>query len=131
VKAYQEALKGRTRERVPLEWAMTQSNLGHVFESLGKQEEGTEKLKGTVTIYKAVLEVFEAAQVSYYVKIAEDNLRRAEALLLERQKRCRDKCLLHSSTGYSFHGGKATPKIGQLKVLIWSKMAYNGLGESP
>jgi hypothetical protein len=130
VKAYQEALKERTRERVPLEWAMTQSNLGHVFESLGKQEEGTEKLKRAVTIYKAALEVFEAAQVSYYVKIAEDNLRRPKPCCSS-DKRCRDKCLLHSSTGYSFHGGKATPKIGQLKVLIWSKMAYNGLGESP
>ena len=28
VAAYREALKERTRERVPLEWAMTQNNLG-------------------------------------------------------------------------------------------------------
>ena len=38
------------------------------------------------TAYKAALEVFEAAQASYYVEVAKANLRRAEALLEERRK---------------------------------------------
>ena len=29
VEAYRDALKERTRERVPLQWAMTQNNLGN------------------------------------------------------------------------------------------------------
>ena len=29
VDAYRDALEGRTRERVPLEWATTQNNLGN------------------------------------------------------------------------------------------------------
>ncbi len=33
VAAFREALKERTRERVPLEWAMTQNNLGNALAS--------------------------------------------------------------------------------------------------
>ena len=33
--AYREALKERTRERVPLEWAMTQNNLGNALLEIG------------------------------------------------------------------------------------------------
>ena len=32
--AYREALKERTRERVPLDWAATQNNLGHAIQIL-------------------------------------------------------------------------------------------------
>ena len=32
--AYTEALKERTRERVPLDWAATQSNLGRAIQLL-------------------------------------------------------------------------------------------------
>ena len=34
VSAYVEALKEYTRERVPLDWAMTQNNLGNALEDL-------------------------------------------------------------------------------------------------
>ena len=36
--AYTEALKEYTRERVPLDWAMTQSNLGATLATLGERE---------------------------------------------------------------------------------------------
>ena len=36
--AYTEALKEYTRERVPLDWAMTQNNLGTALVTLGKRE---------------------------------------------------------------------------------------------
>ena len=35
VAAYRAALKERTRNRVPLEWAMTQMNLGNALTTLG------------------------------------------------------------------------------------------------
>ena len=41
IAAYREALKELTRERVPLDWAMTQNNLGTALSSLGERESGT------------------------------------------------------------------------------------------
>ena len=49
VAAYREALKERTRERVPLDWAMTQSNLGNALQSLGARESGTAGLEEAVS----------------------------------------------------------------------------------
>jgi hypothetical protein len=39
--AYREALKERTRERVPMRWAATESNLGTALWTLGERESGT------------------------------------------------------------------------------------------
>ena len=41
VAAYRAALEERTRQRVPLEWAMTQKNLGTALLVLGGRENGT------------------------------------------------------------------------------------------
>ena len=40
VAAYQAALEERTRERVPLDWAWTQMNLGSALLTLGRRESG-------------------------------------------------------------------------------------------
>ncbi|MEM7067143.1 MAG: tetratricopeptide repeat protein, partial [Cyanobacteria bacterium P01_B01_bin.77] len=48
IKAYQQALLERTRERVPLSWAMTQNNLGTALRTLGERESGTERLEDAV-----------------------------------------------------------------------------------
>ena len=53
--AYREALKERTRERVPLDWAMTQMNLGTALWSLGERESGTGKLEEAVLAYREAL----------------------------------------------------------------------------
>ena len=37
VEAYRAALEEYTRERVPLDWAMTQNNLGNALQALGKR----------------------------------------------------------------------------------------------
>ena len=55
VTAFTEALKERTRERVPLEWASTQSNLGAALTILGERERGTERLKQAVTAFTEAL----------------------------------------------------------------------------
>ena len=39
VTAYRAALEERTRERVPLDWAMTQNNLGNALSTLGRARE--------------------------------------------------------------------------------------------
>jgi tetratricopeptide (TPR) repeat protein len=56
VAAYQAALEEWTRERVPLQWAMTQNNLGTTLASLGKRESGTTRLEQAVAAYQAALE---------------------------------------------------------------------------
>jgi tetratricopeptide (TPR) repeat protein len=48
-------LKERTHERVPLEWAMTQNNLGTALQSLGERESGTARLDEAVTAYREAL----------------------------------------------------------------------------
>jgi tetratricopeptide (TPR) repeat protein len=54
--AYRTALKERTRERVPLDWALTQNNLGSALQALGERESGTAKLEEAVAAYRAALE---------------------------------------------------------------------------
>jgi tetratricopeptide (TPR) repeat protein len=50
------ALEENTRERVPLDWAMTQNNLGAALETLGGRESGTQRLEEAVAAFRAALE---------------------------------------------------------------------------
>jgi len=84
VEAYRAALQERTRERVPLQWAMTQYNLGNALQTLGERERGTARLDEAVEAYRAALEVFKDASADHYQTMARDNLAKAEALLATR-----------------------------------------------
>jgi tetratricopeptide (TPR) repeat protein len=53
---YRDALKERIRDRVPLDWATTQNNLGIALEVLGEREGGTARLEEAVTAYRAALQ---------------------------------------------------------------------------
>ena len=55
INAYRDALKERTRERVPLDWATTQNNLGNALAALGERETGTERLLEAVEAYRSAL----------------------------------------------------------------------------
>ena len=55
VAAYREALQEKTRERVPLDWAMTQNNLGTALQTLGERESGTARLEEAVAAFRAAL----------------------------------------------------------------------------
>ena len=50
-----QALKERTRERVPLDWAMTQNNLGNALSMLGEREGVTDRLLEAVEAYREAL----------------------------------------------------------------------------
>ena len=54
--AYRAALEERTRDRAPLQWAMTQNNLGNALQTLGARESGTARLEEAVMAYRAALE---------------------------------------------------------------------------
>ncbi len=56
VAAYRAALEEWTRERVPLDWATTQMNLGNALRTLGERESGTARLEEAVAAYRAALE---------------------------------------------------------------------------
>ncbi len=57
VAAYRAALQEYTRERVPLDWAMTQYNLGTALRVLGEREAGTARLEEAVAAFDACLTV--------------------------------------------------------------------------
>ena len=61
VAAYREALKERTRERVPLDWAGTQNNLGNALNTLGERESDWARLEEAVLAIKSTRDVFREA----------------------------------------------------------------------
>ncbi len=56
ITTYGEALKEMTRDRVPLEWAAIQNNLGIALSTMGEREGGTARLEMAVAAYRAALE---------------------------------------------------------------------------
>ena len=63
VAAYRAALEELTRERVPLDWATTQNNLGDALRTLGERESGTARLEEAVAAYRAALEEWTRERV--------------------------------------------------------------------
>ena len=72
-------LELQTRERVPLDWAQTQTNLGLALWRLGERESGTARLEEAVAAYRAALADFERA--------AHHGLGLGEAVRVVKQKR--------------------------------------------
>jgi tetratricopeptide (TPR) repeat protein len=81
VTTLQEALKERTRERAPLDWAMTQNNLGNALLSLGEQETGTARLEAAVTAYQEALKEYTRDRVPLEWASTQNNLGVAHARL--------------------------------------------------
>jgi exonuclease VII small subunit len=85
VVAYRAALEERTRERVPLDWAMTQSNLGNALSTLGERESGTARLEEAVAAYREALEERTRERVPMQWATTQTNLGSALAILGERE----------------------------------------------
>jgi tetratricopeptide (TPR) repeat protein len=81
VAAYREALKEQTRERVPLDWAMTQNNLGNALYTLGSRESGRGKLEEAVAAYREALKEWTREHAPRDNEIATQNLYSALILL--------------------------------------------------
>ena len=56
IETWQLVLQQSPRERVPLDWAATQTNLGNALMTLGGREGGTARLEEAVAAYHAALE---------------------------------------------------------------------------
>src|SRR4051812_42207964 len=85
VEAYRRALEERTRERVPLDWAMTQNNLGPALLTLGQRENGTERLFEAVEAYRNALEEWTRERVPLQWATTQNNLGTALLTLGQRE----------------------------------------------
>ncbi|OYW09476.1 MAG: hypothetical protein B7Z53_02875 [Rhodospirillales bacterium 12-71-4] len=56
IATYRRAAGPARRDRVPLDWAKTQNNLGNALRRLGERERGTERLEEAVAAYRLALE---------------------------------------------------------------------------
>ena len=84
VAAYQQALKERTRDRVPMDWAMTQNNLGNALRTLGERDSGTERLEQAVAAYQQALKEYTRDRVPMDWAMTQNNLGNALRTLGER-----------------------------------------------
>ncbi|WP_298372089.1 tetratricopeptide repeat protein, partial [Azospirillum sp.] len=85
IAAYQDTLKERTRARAPLDWAMTQNNLGNALQSLGERESGTARLEQAVDAYRNALEERTRERVPLDWAMTQNNLGAALNTLGERE----------------------------------------------
>jgi tetratricopeptide (TPR) repeat protein len=86
VAAYREALKEGTRERVPLDWAMTQNNLGLALARLGERESGTARLEAAVEAFREALKERTRERVPLQWAMTQMNLGTALLRLGERER---------------------------------------------
>jgi tetratricopeptide (TPR) repeat protein len=85
VAAYRGALEEYTRERVPLDWAMTQNNLGNALQTLGQRESSTARLEEAVAAYREALEEYARERVPLDWAMTQNNLGAALQELGERE----------------------------------------------
>ena len=85
VTAYREALKERTREKVPLDWAVTQNNLGTALQRLGEREADTARLMEAVTAYREALKESTRERAPLDWAMTQNNLGTALSILGERE----------------------------------------------
>ena len=74
-----------TRERVPLDWAVTQTNLGGALWRLGERESGTAKLEEAVAAFREALKEWTRERVPLEWAATQTNLGNALASLGERR----------------------------------------------
>ena len=85
IAAYRAALEEWTRERVPLDWATTQNNLGNALSTLGQRESGTARLEEAVAAYRAALEELTRERVPLDWAMTQNNLGTALSTLGQRE----------------------------------------------
>jgi tetratricopeptide (TPR) repeat protein len=73
------------RERVPLNWAMTQNNLGTVLSTLGGRQSGAARLEEAVSAYRAALLESTRERVPLHWAATQNNLGNALSILGKRE----------------------------------------------
>jgi tetratricopeptide (TPR) repeat protein len=97
VAAYRAALEVYTRERAPMQWAMTQNNLGNALQTLGARRGDDDALRAAVAAFRAALEVYTRERVPLQWATTQTNLGNA---LLTLGKRGDDTALRAAIDAY-------------------------------
>ena len=90
IAAYRRALQEHTHERVPLEWAATQNNLGVALSTLGERESGTARLEEAVSAYREALQEYTRERALRDWVMTQNNLANALELLGARHLETQD-----------------------------------------
>ncbi|GLR89448.1 tetratricopeptide repeat protein [Bradyrhizobium iriomotense] len=85
IERYRRLVALRTRERVPLDWARTQNNLGNALQTLGARERGTAKLEEAVAAYREALKEWTREREPLNWARTQNNLGNALGSLGERE----------------------------------------------
>jgi len=85
VATFRQALDERTRERVPMDWAKTQNNLGVALLSLGNRESGTQCLEEALHAFRQALQELTRERVPLDWAKTQNNLGLTFAILGERE----------------------------------------------
>lgn len=85
VAAHRAALQEYTRDRVPLDWAQTQNNLGNALSSLGERESGTARLEQARRHIEDVWHVYKDAGMDQYDEDFRRRLAAIDRLIAERR----------------------------------------------
>jgi tetratricopeptide (TPR) repeat protein len=85
IATWRAALEELTRDRVPLDWAVTQNNLGNALWTLGARESGTARLEEAVAAYRAALQEWTRDRVPLQWAATQNNLGIALWTLGERE----------------------------------------------
>jgi hypothetical protein len=81
VEAFHLALEEYTRDRVPLDWAATQNNLGRALRTLGERTHDRAKLEEARKAVNAAFEVVMHAGQEHRRRYFEDRLREIDGQL--------------------------------------------------
>jgi tetratricopeptide (TPR) repeat protein len=74
IKAYREALKITTVEQFPMDYAMTQNNIGTAYRTLAEVEEKALNCKKAIEAYRKSLKIFTEYSYPEYNKIIAGNI---------------------------------------------------------
>jgi tetratricopeptide (TPR) repeat protein len=123
-KSFRAALEEYTRERVPLDWAAMQHNLGAALDTLGERESGTKRLEEAVTAYRAALEERTRDRVPLDWAATQNNLGNTLSRLGERESGT--KRLEEAVTAYR----AALEEYTRERVPLDWAMTQNNLGNA-
>jgi len=75
IEAYEEALKVRTLERFPIQYAMTQNNIGNAYVTLAEVENKAENCKSAIEAYAEAFKIFTKSEFPEFYPVVERNLK--------------------------------------------------------
>ena len=90
IKTYQKALEVWTLERFPMDYAMTQNNLGNAYGTLGEIEEKAQNCKLAVKAYQEALEVWTLERFPMDYAMTQNNLGNAYRKLGEVEEKAQN-----------------------------------------